>query len=86
MDVIEEFNNELLRRKEIVVSSAYESNPGFERVRKDIAGKFKVDDALVVVRRVGSSFGSGKFVIDFFVYESAEAKNKIEPKKKEKKK
>lgn len=85
MEVIEEFNNELLKRKEIIVSSAYESNPGFERVCKDVAGKFKADEALVVVRRIGSSFGSGEFVIDAFVYESVEAKNNVEPKKKEKK-
>jgi ribosomal protein S24E len=86
MNVVKEFENDLLKRKEVVVTLESESNPGFERSVKEVAGHFKVDESEVVVRRVGSSFGNDEFVVEAFVYDSAEQKDKIEPKKKEKKK
>jgi ribosomal protein S24E len=86
MKVIREINNDLLKRREVVLENEYESNPGVSGVLKDIATHFKADENTIVVRKVGSSFGSGEFVIDAFVYDSAEQKEKIEPKKKEKKK
>ena len=84
MNVIKEFKNDLLKRREIEVSNEYEKNPGFVLVTKDIATQFKVSEDVVVVRRVGSSFGTNEFVVDFFIYDSSEDKEKVEPKKKEK--
>jgi ribosomal protein S24E len=82
---IKEFHNSLLKRKEIIIGKEYDANPGFSQTGKDIATHFKVSEDVVVVRRVGSNFGSNEFVIDFFIYDSVKDKENIEPKKKEKK-
>ena len=86
MEVVSELKNNLLKRKEVVVSCEYEGNPGFEKSGKDIAEKFKAKEEQVAVKKIGSSFGTNEFVIEAFIYDSAEDKNRIEPKKKEKKK
>lgn len=85
MRAIREFHNPLLKRKEIIVGKEYDTNPGFSQSGKDVAAHFKVSEDVVVVRRVGSSFGSNEFVIDFFIYDSVKDKENIEPKKKGKK-
>jgi ribosomal protein S24E len=86
MEILNEIYNSLLKRKELVAKENYESNPGFEKTMSDIAKKFKVENETVVIRRINSSFGTGEFVIEAFIYESVKDKEKIEPKKKEKKK
>lgn len=85
MKLIKEFKNSLLKRKEVELSDSYESNPGLEKARKEVAGHFKVAEDVVVVRKVGSSFGANEFVVEVFIYDSVADKEKIEPKKKEKK-
>jgi len=85
MNVIKEFKNNLLKRKEIEILGSYESNPGFEKVKKDIAAHFKTPEDLIVIKNVKGSFGSNELLINFLVYNSANDKEKIEPKKKEKK-
>ena len=86
MNVVNEFDNKLLKRRELEVVSNYDSNPGYVRVIKELAEKFKVGEDLIVVRRIGSRFGSHEFLIELYIYEDVDRKNKIEPKKKEKKK
>jgi len=86
MNVISEFRNDLLKRKEMIFSDSYDSNPGFAQVGKDVASETKADEAVVVVRGIKSEFGSNEFIVDAFVYDSIKDKEKIEPKKKEKKK
>lgn len=86
MKVLHEKNNSLLKRKEVLVESDYEANPGFEKAGNDLAQHFKTENDVVVVRKVGSSYGSEQFVIEAMIYNSVKDKNDIEPKKKEKKK
>lgn len=86
MNVVKELRNELLKRKEIEALGEYGSNPGFETVKKDVAGHFKASEDSVVVKSVHGHFGSSQYLIDAMVYDSADLKDKIEPKKKEKKK
>lgn len=85
MNIVKEFKNNLLKRKEIEIIGSYESNPGFEKTKKDIATHFKISEELIVVKNVKSSFGSNEFLISAFIYNSNNDKEKIEPKKKEKK-
>jgi len=86
MEVKKEFKNDLLKRKEVLVSNVYSSNPGLSQSLKDVASKFKVSEDVIVLRRVGNEFGNNEFIIDAFIYDSLEDKEKVEPKKKEKKK
>ena len=86
MKVVMERTNELLKRKEIVVSANYDSNPGFVKVKEDIAKKFNANHDLVVIKGIHGGFGTQDFKIDALVYNSAEDKEMVEPKKKEKNK
>jgi len=86
METKKKFRNDLLKRNEIVIVNEYDSNPGFEKTKSDLASGLKVDAENIVIRRVGSHFGSNEFVVEAFVYDSPEDLAKVEPKKKEKKK
>tara|TARA_Y100000310_G_C20659652_1_gene803993 strand:- start:268 stop:534 length:267 start_codon:yes stop_codon:yes gene_type:complete len=88
MNVIKEFKNDLLKRKELEVSGDYDSNPGYERVKEDLSKELKVDAGNISIKRLVNEFGSNEFVIELFIYDSAEDMEKIEKrnKKKEKKK
>ena len=85
MNVIREFENKLLKRKEVLVSEKYDSNPGIEKVSEEISKQFSVDKGQIVVRRIISEFGKKVFEVDAFIYNSVEDKAKVEPKPKEKK-
>ena len=85
MNILEEFENKLLKRKEVLVSGEYEINPGIERVTEEISKQFKADKEKIVVRRIISEFGKKLFKIEAFIYNSVEDKTKVEPKPKEKK-
>lgn len=85
MKIIKEFENSLLKRKEIWVNEEYEKNPGIERVKEDISKKFKADKEQIVVRMLVSEFGKKLFKVEAFIYNSVEDKAKVEPKPKEKK-
>ena len=85
MDVVKEFDNRLLKRKEIEVSNQYSSNPGLSRVLEDITKHLNVKEEVVVIKKINSYFGSNNFLIDAFIYDSSADKERVEPKKKEKK-
>ena len=86
MNIIKDFKNDLLKRRELIVEIEAEQNPGIEYSKEEIVKRFKADKNLVIIKRVGSSFGSNKFKIESFIYDSAEIRDKVEPKIKEKKK
>ena len=85
MNVLKEFENKLLKRKEVLVSGEYEINPGIKRVTEEISKQFKADKEKIVVRRIISEFGKKLFKVEAFIYNSVEDKTKVEPKPKEKK-
>lgn len=80
-----EIKNDLMKRKEVSISIESASNPGFVNATKEVAHKFKASEEQIVIRKIGSSFGKDKFVIDAYVYNSAKDKIELEPKKKVKK-
>ena len=86
MELIKEFQNDLLKRKELNFRTAGESNPGFEDCMKKIAGKLKVLEENVAVKSVRNNFGRKEFLIEAFVYDTKEDKERIEPKSKSRKK
>jgi len=86
MKKVRDFSNSLLKRREIEVKFDEKSNPGFEKVKGEIVKEFKTDADLVMVKNVKNNFGDNSFTVDAFIYDSAESRDAIEPKKKDKKK
>jgi len=84
MKTVSDFKNDLLNRREIKLVFEAEKNPGFSGGKEKIIEQFKVKDDLIVVRGVKSKFGRNTFLVDAFVYDSAEALKKFEPKSKTK--
>ena len=85
MEIINDFRNELLKRREMEIKINQEGNPGFSGAMDKIVEHLKTDKERIVVRAVRSKFGENDFLIEAFVYDSVEDKVKTEPRKKEKK-
>lgn len=78
MEIVKNFDNKLLHRKEIVGTLANSGvTPSRIQVRKEIAKKLKVDDKLVVVNKISSSFGNSNVTIEAVVYEKKETLEKL---------
>jgi len=77
--ILKQHKNPLLHREEILISIESESSPSFEEVKKHM-GK---NEDLVIIKRVKGNFGAKSFNAEVFVYDSKEAKDKVEviPKK-----
>src|SRR3989337_1352699 len=85
MNVIKDFRNDLLKRKEVKIVINAEKNPGIISSAKIVADNFKVDENLVVLKTLKSKFGRDTFLIEAFIYNSLADKEMIEPKNKVKK-
>lgn len=72
METIKNIRNDLFKRKEISFMLESDKNPGFEGTRKIIADDFKIDEEAIDVYGVKGSFGSSKFKVDAYVYDSRE--------------
>jgi len=81
--IIKQEKNPFLEREELVIELQGNIAPTSQDVKK-ATGK---DQDLVVINRINSNFGRHTFTADVFVYDSVEAKKKIEtiPKKVRKK-
>ena len=77
--IIKEKRNPFLDRTEILLEIKGEVAPTFEDVRSAIKG----DAELIVIKRINTNFGKHTFTAEAVVYDSVEAKEKIEtiPKK-----
>ena len=77
--IIKQDKNPFLDRDDLVLEIENESTPSFSEVKAEI-GK---DENLIVVKKIGTSFGKQKVIVDAVVYNSVEAKERIEtiPKK-----
>lgn len=76
------FYNSLLHRHEVVAINSYDSNPGYNVVKEDLAKHFKKSADCVAIKSVKGSFGSNDFIIEACVYDSPENLTAIEPKPK----
>ncbi|OIO81047.1 hypothetical protein AUJ84_01750 [Candidatus Pacearchaeota archaeon CG1_02_32_132] len=81
-----DFKNTLLKRREVVLEIDSSQNPGKEGAKNAIVDKLKANLDLIAIKKISGFFGSDKFMIEAFIYESKEDLEKTEPKKKEKKK
>jgi ribosomal protein S24E len=85
MKILNELQNKLLKRKEVVVEIESEKNPGYEAVKGLIATQFKADAENIVVKTLKGHFGSNLVTVDAFIYSSKEDKENVERKPKVKK-
>ncbi len=85
MNIIKNFKNDLLSRKELLVEMESVKNPTFEEASAKLSEKLKADGSLLVVQGIRGNFGSNKFHVSALLYNSSEAKEKIERKLKVKK-
>lgn len=77
-----EKENALFKRKEIEGSIESEITPSREDVLGILAKKFSVDSGVIKIKGIHGKFGSRIFTVSANIYESAEDKDSVEPKKK----
>ena len=82
LKVLNEKENNLFGRKELNIQVDSTSFPSHEEVKKSISEKISSPEETIVVKKIGSKFGSNSFLVKTFVYKSEEDKNKTEPKPK----
>lgn len=85
MEIIEDKNNSLLKRREVKVIAEAEKNPSMQEASKIIAEQFKSQEENISVNQIKGKFGRNTFLITAKIYKSKEDKEKTEPKPKEKK-
>ncbi len=86
MEIIQQSRNDLLKRNEIKGIIKSNGNLGYENAMKTVVEKLKAAEENIVLKNVKSKFGRDTFLVEALIYDSVEDKEKIEPKKKEKKK
>ena len=86
MNVIKDFKNDLLNRREVKLVVEHSGNPGFAKAQELVAAHFKSDAKNVAVKTLKSKFGRDTFLLDAFVYKTEADKIRIEPRVKVKKK
>ena len=72
--IIKQEKNPFLQREELIVEIVSESTPN----STELISNLKKDDSLTVVKKINTNFGQQKFLAEIFVYESLEAKERIE--------
>lgn len=75
--------NDLLKRQEISFNLEADKNPSFGEMRKKISEDFKKNEEVIDVYKIKGSFGSRKFKIDAYIYDSKEDLEKSTKKQKE---
>lgn len=82
MKIIEQKENPLFGRKEIIVEVVSNVSPSNPEISKLISGKFSAPEDGVKVKGIYGSFGAHKFKVLANVYKSKEDKEKTERKTK----
>lgn len=85
MAVLNDFNNKLLKRRELTISMQHDKNPSMVEALDIVSGEGKADKELVAVKSIRNKFGTNNFFIEAFVYNNQEQKQRVEPKIKVKK-
>lgn len=70
MDIKQNKQNLLLKRKEIIFNIASGKNPSFDEMKKLLAEKFSISEENVDVKSIFGGFGRDNFQIKAFVYDS----------------
>jgi ribosomal protein S24E len=84
MEVLKDFKNDLLKRRELKIVIEAEKNPSYEETKKILVDEFKAKEDAIVVNQLKGKFGRKTFLIDASVYDNKEALEVAEPKPKKK--
>ncbi len=82
LKIIQERENPLFNRKEVVIEIETNITPSKEEAEKLISEKFSVPVENIKIKKVLGKFGLSLFTIEAFIYSSKENKEKMEPKEK----
>lgn len=85
MEVIKDFNNKLLKRRELLVNMKVDKTPSMIEAQDAISAGQKAEKDLVVIKSIRNRFGTREFEVEAFVYSNVEQKTKVERKPKVKK-
>ncbi|MBS3070957.1 hypothetical protein J4407_01500 [Candidatus Pacearchaeota archaeon] len=80
--VIQERENPLFSRKEIILEIKKETIPNQKEIKAVVSEKYSSSPDKIKIRKIKTKFGSKSFTVDVFVYNSANEKTDIELKKK----
>lgn len=80
LNILKQNKNPFLNREELQVEIKSEATPSFEEVKSAL----EKDPELTIIKRIDSNFGTKTFHADVFVYDNKEAKDRVEPKSKNK--
>lgn len=80
--IIEEKQNPLFARKEIILEVKNEVVPSYAEVEKIISEKFSAQPEAIKIRKIDAKFGSNVFTVYANVYSSKEDKDNTETKTK----
>tara|TARA_Y100000296_G_C4945220_1_gene143480 strand:- start:37 stop:423 length:387 start_codon:yes stop_codon:yes gene_type:complete len=78
--LIEEKENPLFSRKEVLFDINAKVTPNHDEVEKIISEKFSTQSGNIKIKKIHGKFGSNDFKVTAFIYATEEDKNKIEPK------
>ena len=79
---MKDFRNDLLNRREVTLGINHSNNPGFDECLRIVAEQFETPAENISVKNVKGNFGSGHFLIEAFIYDTKEHKERLEPKSK----
>lgn len=85
MEIIQDIKNDILNRREIKIIIPAEKTISYTEAAKLVADHFKAHEDNLVILGVKGKFGRKTFLIEADIYNSKEAKEKIERKPKKKK-
>ena len=86
LEILDETENPLFKRKEIEIVVESEITPKTSDVENFLSEKFSSPVENIKVKKILGKFGSNKFKITANIYQSKQEKDKIEPKSKKDKK
>tara|TARA_Y100000310_G_scaffold234890_1_gene237911 strand:+ start:764 stop:1252 length:489 start_codon:yes stop_codon:yes gene_type:complete len=78
MQILEQKDNKLLNREEVIVELTSETIPSKVDVTKQIAEELKKPEENVVIGKINTNFGNQTFKVSAKVYDDSESKDKYE--------
>ena len=80
--LIEEKDNPLFSRKEVLFQISSEVAPSRMEIGKIVSEKFSTEPKKVKIKKISGKFGSKNFSVNVFIYKTEEQKNRTEIKRK----
>ncbi len=80
MEVIKDFENKLLERKEVIVNIVGDgTTPTRKNIKAELAKKFKAKEDLIIINKINTSYGSRDVSVDASIYTKKEIMSRLTP-------